>query len=299
MTLETGVKALAEAVAVDVKALDDGKVDKVEGKELSANNFTDLLHDKLIGLEGTHWRGTFVSVAELEAGVTDPQAGDYADVNAAGENVQRHIWDATNQVWVAMSGEVAPITASQVKQLYESNPDTNAFTNDEKAKLADIEVGATKNRADSLNADKSHTHTMEQVVGLPDVLLTKFDKANVAQSVGQSAETVMSQKATTDALANIPSVPKTADYTVTAADKGASIDTTANVTLPASVFAVGDVIVVTNTDGADITITPATGVTLRLAGSDTSGLRTLTGYGVATLRMVSNNVWFASGAGLA
>ena len=40
MTLETGVKALAEAVAVDVKALDDGKVDKVEGKGLSAHDFT-------------------------------------------------------------------------------------------------------------------------------------------------------------------------------------------------------------------------------------------------------------------
>ncbi len=34
MTLETGVKELAEAVGADVKALDDGKVDKVAGKSL-------------------------------------------------------------------------------------------------------------------------------------------------------------------------------------------------------------------------------------------------------------------------
>ena len=298
MTLETGVKALAEAVAVDVKALGESKVDKVKGKELSANDFTDLLHDKLIGLEGTHWRGTFVSQAALEAGVTDPQAGDYADVNAAGEDVQRHIFDATNQTWVAMSGEVAPITASQVKQLYESNPDTNDFTNDEKAKLTGIAVEATKNRADSLNADKDHIHAISQVDGLSAALLTKLDKTDVVQSTGQSAETIMSQKATTDAIANIPSVPKSAAYTVVAADKGASIDTTADVTLPASAFAVGDVIVVTNTSGADIVITPAAGVTLRLAGSDSTGVRTLAGYGVATLRMVSSNVWFASGAGL-
>lgn len=32
MSLETGVKALAEAVAVDVKALGEGKVDKELGK---------------------------------------------------------------------------------------------------------------------------------------------------------------------------------------------------------------------------------------------------------------------------
>ena len=41
-------------------------------------------------------------------------------------------------------------------------PDTNGFT-DEKTKLNDIEVEATKNRADSANADKVHTHTMTQV----------------------------------------------------------------------------------------------------------------------------------------
>ena len=150
MTLETGVKALAEAVAVDVKALDEVKVDKVAGKQLSDENYTQ----------------------------------------------------------------------------------------NEKTKLAGLDT------------------------------------------------------------ANIPSVPKSTAYTVTAADKGASIDTTAGVTLPASVFAVGDVIVVTNTRASSISITPETGVTFRLAVSDSTGLRTLAGYGVATFRMVSSNIWFASGAGL-
>src|SRR5690554_556581 len=113
----------------------DGKVDKVEGKGLSTNDLTDPLYDKLIGLEGTHWRGTFVSLAALEAGVTDPAAGDYADVDVVGEDVQRYIWDATDSAWVAQSGEVAPITAAQVKLLYESNPDTNAFTDRKSTRL--------------------------------------------------------------------------------------------------------------------------------------------------------------------
>ena len=121
---------------------------------------------------------------------------------------------------------------------------------------------------------------------------------NIQQSTGQSTQFPMSQKAVTDAIANIPSVPKSVAYTVTAADKGASIDTTTSVTIPASVFAVGDVIVVTNTSATNSTITPAAGVTIRLAGTASTGARTLAGYGVATFRMVSNNVWFASGAGL-
>lgn len=121
---------------------------------------------------------------------------------------------------------------------------------------------------------------------------------NILQTTGTSADFPMSQAAITNAIAKIPSVPKSAAYTVVAADKGKSIDTTAHVTIPASVFAVGDVIVVTNTSTTNSKITPASGVTIRLAGSASTGARTLAGYGVATLRMASNNVWFASGAGL-
>lgn len=118
----------------------DTKVDKIAGKGLSTNDLTDLLYNKLVGLEGTHWRGTFVSLAALEAGVTDPQAGDYADVDVVGEDVQRYIWDATDNEWVVQSGAVATITAAQVKQLYESNPDTNVFTDAEKSKLERVSV---------------------------------------------------------------------------------------------------------------------------------------------------------------
>lgn len=179
-----------------------------------------------------------------------------------------------------------------------NNPDNNTFTQAEKTKLAGVATGATANRADTLNADKTHTHTTAQVTGLDAALLTKFDKTSVVQSTGQSTVQVMSQKAVTDVIAYIPSVPKTAAYTVVAADKGKSIDTTSNVTIRASVFTVGDVLVVTNTSATDSSILAASGVTIRLAGSTKTGTLTLAGYGVATLRMVSRNIWFASGAGL-
>lgn len=147
----------------------DGKVDKLEGKGLSTNDFTGPLRDKLIGLEGTHWRGTFVSLAALESGVSDPAAGDYADVDVEGADVERYIWDATDGVWVVQSGAVAPITAAQVKQLYESNPDTNAFTDSDEAKLGGVEAGATANSTDAhlLNrANHTGTQAIATVTGL-------------------------------------------------------------------------------------------------------------------------------------
>src|SRR5690554_2327642 len=137
------------AVPMATAAQLEGKVDKVEGKGLSTNDLTDPLYDKLVGLEGTHWRGTFVSLAALEAGVTDPQAGDYADVDVVGEDVQRYIWDATDSAWVVQSGPVAPITAAQVKLLYESNPDTNAFTDADEAKLDSVKEWATAETQDA------------------------------------------------------------------------------------------------------------------------------------------------------
>lgn len=111
------------------------------GKGLSTNDFTNPLKTKLESLEGTHWRGTFPNFSALQSGVSSPQPGDYADVDSEGVDVERYIWDDTDSEWVVQSGAVAPITASQVKQLYESNPDTNAFNDAEKSKLSSLNTG--------------------------------------------------------------------------------------------------------------------------------------------------------------
>jgi len=168
----------------------DGKVDKVEGKGLSTNDLTDPLYDKLIGLEGTHWRGTFVSLAALEAGVTDPAAGDYADVDVVGEDVQRYIWDATDSAWVAQSGEVAPITAAQVKLLYESNPDTNAFTDADEEKLEGIAAEATKNATDAYLLDREN-HTGEQAISTVTGLQDRLDEMVVEAELVQASPSIL------------------------------------------------------------------------------------------------------------
>ena len=123
-----------------------GKVDKEAGKGLSSNDFTSEEKAKLAGLEGSHFKGLHGSLAALQAAHPSAVAGDYADVDAgAGVDVVRYLWDVSDSQWVAQAAAGGSMTPAQVKTAYESNPDTNAFTDAEQAKLGGITPGATAN----------------------------------------------------------------------------------------------------------------------------------------------------------
>lgn len=162
--LQTDIASKASASQLDAK------VDKVEGMGLSQESFTtaekvkldagDVFttseKTKLAGLESSHFKGTFVDLAALQTGVTSPIAGDYADIDAGADfDAIRYIWDVSDSKWIK-SGAATPITAAQVKQLYESNPDTNAFTDTQKTKLAGIATDATKNQTDSYLVNRAN-----------------------------------------------------------------------------------------------------------------------------------------------
>lgn len=122
------------------------KVDKEAGKGLSSNDFTSAEKTKLAGLEGSHFKGLHASLAALQAAHPTGAAGDYADVDAgAGVDVVRYLWDVTDAEWIAQAASGGSMTAAEVKTAYESNPDTNAFTDSEKTKLAGVAAGATAN----------------------------------------------------------------------------------------------------------------------------------------------------------
>lgn len=158
----------------------DKKVDKVTGKELSDNNFTDDEKTKLSGLEGPHFKGTYPSLQALEDAVIEAVAGDYADVDGGeGQETFRCIWDVSNEQWVPQLGESTDVTGAQVKSLYESQPDTNAFTDSEKEKLEGIATGATKNSTDSALLSRAN-HTGTQAMSTITGLVTALDgKVNV------------------------------------------------------------------------------------------------------------------------
>ncbi|WP_289535006.1 hypothetical protein [Pseudomonas sp. SO81] len=127
------------------------KVDKVTGYGLSQENFTPAEKSKLAGLEGSHFKGLFTSLGALQTAFPTAEAGDYADVDAGvGSETVRYLWDESDTEWIA-SGSGTPLTAADIKALYESNPDTNAFTDADVTKLSGIAAGATANaNTDSL-----------------------------------------------------------------------------------------------------------------------------------------------------
>jgi hypothetical protein len=131
------ITELAELAELDLTAAFDSKVDKVAGKELSDNNYTDGEKTKLAGLEGTHFKGEFVSLPALQTAWSVASVGDYANVDmGVGADVLRFVWDDSDQEWVEQLGVSTQLTGAQIKTMYEDQPDTNAFTDTEKAKLA-------------------------------------------------------------------------------------------------------------------------------------------------------------------
>jgi hypothetical protein len=92
---------------------------------------------------------------------------------------------------------------------------------------------------------------------------------------------------------------KTAAYTLIATDAGKHISiTTGGVTIPASIFSIGDAITIYNDSASSQTITQGGSVTLREAGTANTGNRTLAQYGLATLLCVASNTFVISGPGV-
>lgn len=101
---------------------------------------------------------------------------------------------------------------------------------------------------------------------------------------------------------NIPQNSQTSAYIAVAGDVGKHISiTTGGVTVNASVFSAGDAFTIYNNSSSNQTLTSGTNVTFRLAGTATTGNRTLAQYGVATLLCVTggaNPVFVVSGSGV-
>ena len=94
------------------------------------------------------------------------------------------------------------------------------------------------------------------------------------------------------------STAKTSSYTLTASDIGTLVTTDSAVTVDQDIFTAGDAITIYNNSASNITITQGTNVTFYLAGTATTGSRTLAQRGVATVLCVASNAFVVSGGGL-
>ena len=98
------------------------------------NLLTDAERTKLSGLEGTKFLGTFTSSGAIPT--IGAVAGSYADVDAGiGQDAERWIYDVNDSKFVKSGSSIAGETAASIKTKYESNANTNAFTDAQKTKL--------------------------------------------------------------------------------------------------------------------------------------------------------------------
>lgn len=80
----------------------------------------------VLGVGKDHYRGTYATLEDLTLSVPDAEEGDYSFVDPMEESgVRLYIWDSSDQEWVIPDDP--SFTAAEIKVLYESNPNTNAF----------------------------------------------------------------------------------------------------------------------------------------------------------------------------
>ncbi len=103
--------------------------------------------------------------------------------------------------------------------------------------------------------------------------------------------------ATTNAI-GYRNIPASSNTTPDATDIGKYLSISSGTTISSGVFNAGDVFLITNSSGSSFTITQGTSVTLKLAGTTTTGSRTLAANGVANVLCVGGNTFIVSGAGV-
>jgi len=105
-----------------------------------------------------------------------------------------------------------------------------------------------------------------------------------------------------DSIGNVRSTiinDQTSAYILVATDNDKCVSiTTGGVTVPSGVLSAGNKVTIYNNSGTSQTITEGSGATLRLAGTATTGNRTLAQYGLATVLCVSSNNFVIVGNGL-
>ena len=92
-------------------------------------------------------------------------------------------------------------------------------------------------------------------------------------------------------------LPQSSSTTLATSDRGKCVMATGTITIPNSTFAAGDAVTIFNNSASSISISSSL-TTLYLAGSATTGSRTLAQRGIATVYFVTSTSAVISGAGV-
>lgn len=154
--------------------------------------------------------------------------------------------------------------------------------------------------------------TPNSIVGINSITVQESQPFSIYDVNGNVKLNINGTGSVSDTYGNLRSIPqnsKNASYTLVATDAGKHISTISDVTVPANVFNVGDVITIynKNTTGTTITITEENSVTMYFSGVSGSGFpppptskgnRTLKQTGIATILCCDVNTFVIYGYGL-
>ena len=136
------------------------------------NIMTDSQKDKLEALKTSMYLGTFLTSEEIP--LEGSGAGNYADVDSGEPDIdtERWIYDVESLKFVKAVSIPASETSESVKEKYEANADTNAYTDLEKTKLETLtlETAETIKTKYEANEDTNVFTDAEKtkLTGLPD-----------------------------------------------------------------------------------------------------------------------------------
>lgn len=148
---------------------------------------------------------------------------------------------------------------------------------------------------------------LSNIITPTNVLTASSTNTLSNKTISGASNTITVDGTTSVGFLSIPQNSQSAAYTLVLADAGKQIfhpsaDPTARIfTIPANssvAFAIGTAITFINQNGAGVVTISITTDTMRLAGTGTTGNRTLAANGIATCVKVTSTEWIIAGTGL-
>lgn len=131
---------------------------------------TSAERSKLAGLESSKFLGNYISLAALQSAHPSPVVGSYGYVDSGiGNDVISYIWDSSDDAYVQQVGTGTSETPATIKTKYESNANTNAFTDAEQTNLS----------------NQSGVNTGDQIASTVSVAFTPTNYSAASQTVEQ------------------------------------------------------------------------------------------------------------------
>lgn len=137
------------------------------------------------------------------------------------------------------------------------------------------------------------------IAGLANALVDGIvipEDAEGTTAAAKNASTLIATTAFVDRLRSL--LPSESGSTLQISDRGAMKDISGTITIPAGVFARGDVVTLNSTVSSTVSLLAGSGMVMRLAGTSLSGNRSVAGYGVVTILFEGPSTCKVSGAGV-